>query len=119
MKIAIASRSSPKIADSTPTAISSNWSGSTSDSISSPRTATARLRSGPSAVVPGRCATSGGVSPPGRLPTRSHRTSSDSAWTGTTPAWPAGVALAMQRMIRGLRHPEAGRASGIMLACGA
>ena len=103
-KIAIASRSSPKIADSTPTAISSSWSGSTSDSISSPRTAATRLPSARTAVVPRRRATSGGVSPLGRLPKRSHRTSSDSACAGTTPARSAGVALAMQRMIRLLRN---------------
>ena len=116
-KIAIASRSSPKIADSTPTAISSSWSGSTSDSTTSPRTAAARLPSARTAAVLRRCPTSGGVSPLGRLPVRSHTTPAAPRGPGRhPPGADARVALAMQRMIRLLRTGNRRCASGIMVA---
>ena len=106
-KMAIASRSSPKIAESTPTTTSSSWRGSTTDSSSSPRTALVWLSSVRTAAVPRRCSTSSAVRPPGRLPVRSHRVASGSAWTGARSAGrDAGVALAMQRMIRLGRNPE-------------
>ena len=69
-----------------------------------------RLPSVRTAAVPRRCSTSSGVSPPGRLPVRSHRAASGSAWTGAAGApsagRDAGVALAMKRMIRRPRNPE-------------
>ncbi len=85
-KIAIASRSSPKIAESTATTISSSMSGSASDSATSSRMATAWLPSVRTTAVPRRCSTSSAVRPPGRLPVRSHTTASGSAWTGTAGA---------------------------------
>src|SRR6201995_1294577 len=97
-KIAIASRSSPKIADSTPTATSSSCSGSTTDSTISPRTTEVVPRSVRTAAVR-RCAISSGLSPPGRLPVRSHTAAGGSACMGTAGARSA-VAVGMKHMIR-------------------
>ena len=102
-KIAIASRSSPKIADSTATTISSSMSGSKSDSATSSRMSASGCFDARFGAPRRRSATSSAVSPSGRLAVRSHSSAGVSAWTGvadeSVAGCDAGVALAMKRMI--------------------